>query len=207
MWYVARASGGGNVVAYNYMDDRTSLLPLSNWSSACRNGNSKNASRDWGGKNLARGPKIPKFRSPETRGLRPNSRKCRRFSHIGEMSWPRPRWLAGARGFEPSNGAIKIRSTSSRLTSSRRQSSSCVVEANARTFRCEQSPRVVANFVPLCARPISNQNDRLSIASSRVNSAEMKAARSPHFEAGGKRRRASAGAEGAHRGVPAGASA
>jgi hypothetical protein len=62
---------------------------------------------------------------------------------------------------------------------------------------------VVANFVPLCARPISKQNDRLSIASSRVNSAEMKAARSPHFEAGGKRRRASAGAEGAHRGAPA----
>src|SRR5216684_6619421 len=72
-------------------------------------------------------------------------------------------------------------------------------------FVVNKSPRAVANFVPLCARPISNQNDWLSIASSRVNSTEMKAARSPHFEAVGKRRRASAGAEGAQRGAPAGA--
>jgi hypothetical protein len=55
-----------------------------------------------------------------------------------EITPQRPDWLAGAPGFEPGNGGIKIRCTSSRLTSSRRQSSSCVVEANARTFRCEQ---------------------------------------------------------------------
>jgi len=40
-----------------------------------------------------------------------------------------------------------------------------------------------------------------------LRSAEMKAARSPHFEAGGKRRRASAGGEGAQHGAPAGAAA
>src|SRR6266446_6758456 len=38
-----------------------------------------------------------------------------------EITPQRPHWLAGAPGFEPGNGGIKIRSTSSRLTSSRRQ--------------------------------------------------------------------------------------
>ena len=39
---------------------------------------------------------------------RPNLLKCRRFSDIRKQTAPRPRWLAGAPGFEPGNDGIKI---------------------------------------------------------------------------------------------------
>jgi len=50
----------------------------------------------------------------------------------------RPHWLVGAGGFEPPYGGIKIRSPSSRLTSSRQPIVELRGRGSAQTFPCDQ---------------------------------------------------------------------